>query len=958
MDNLKKLLAHWRSEPSIGGNIVHWNTEQPRPAAFQPLPADIHPAIAAAFARLGYGQLYSHQAQAWDLLKAGQDIAVVTGTASGKTLCYNLPALDALLRDPQARALYLFPTKALAYDQKNELETWVKELGSLRRESTDASENGKEKARSPQFASSPAPFKGKGTGEGVIKVATYDGDTPTHHRSQIRKGARLLITNPDMLHAGILPNHTQWAEFFGNLRYVVIDEMHSYRGVFGSHVANVLRRLSRLLKFYGAKPQFILASATIANPQELAERLIEQPVTVIDGDGSPRGERNFAIYNPPIVDAELGLRASLAQESVRLVSDLLAYDVQTILFGRTRRMVEVMLKTLREQTPNPVPSPLKGGRGLSETKLTSSALDKKGSSIAESNSEHSASTPLPLLQGKGLGDGVSSRKQPAKASTPKNIPAPLSTSGGEEPGVRSSTIRGYRGGYLVSERRSIEAGLRSGELRAVVATNALELGVDIGGMGATVLAGYPGSIAATWQQAGRAGRGADSSAAILVASSNPLDQFLARHPDYLMGRTPEHALINPDNLLILLSHLRCAAFELPFSPGDHFGNIPADQVQEFLQVLTENGELHKSGDKYFWMVDGQPSRNVSLRGMGADTVVIQAQTEEGAQLVGEVEPFGAQWLVHPDAIYIHDGATYFVDKLDLEEHVAYLRPIEADYYTVPKSRTTVSLIEEKNREAVRGGVKHFGELNITQEIIGYDKIQWSGTQRIDGGELDLPPMELDTFGYWLTLDEAAVNDLRERGLWTNDPNEYGPQWNAIRDTVRAQDQYTCQVCGAPENGRPHDVHHKTPFRTFASYKEANRLDNLITLCRVCHRSAETVVRIRSGLAGLSFVLQHLAPLYLMCDPRDLGVFSDPKADFADGAPVVAVFDSMGDAMGFSQRLFEIHDELMRSAYELVRECGCVDGCPSCVGPGGEQGQGSKRETQALLEALIMKVEKS
>ena len=835
MDSISKLLAHWRAEPTVGGNVAFWHQEPARPAAFTPLSQNIHPGLAAAFAKLGYSQLYSHQAQAWDLLQSGLNIAVVTGTASGKTLCYNLPVLDRLLRDKQARALYLFPTKALAYDQRNELETW---LGAI-----DAARD--------------------------VPVATYDGDTPTHHRSHIRKQARLLITNPDMLHYSILPNHTQWAEFFGNLRYIVIDEMHSYRGVFGSHVANVVRRLSRLLKFYGAKPQFVMASATIANPQELAERLVEQPVTVIDRDGAPRGARHFAIYNPPIVDSDLGLRASLIQESVRLVSDLLAYDVQTILFGRTRRMVEVMLKTLREGTKD-----------------------------------------------------------------------------------SAERVRGYRGGYLVSERRAIEAGLRSGELRAVVATNALELGVDIGGMGATVLAGYPGSIAATWQQAGRSGRGADSSVALFVASSNPLDQFLARHPDYLMGRTPEHVLINPDNLLILLSHLRCAAFELPFSRGENFGSINGERVLEFLNVLAESNELHVSGDKYFWMAEGQPSRAVSLRGVGSDSVVIQAETDEGWQLVGEVDRFGAMWLVHPDAIYIHDGATYFVEKLDLDEHVAYLRPIEGDYYTVPKSRSTVSLIAENNNDPVRGGTKHFGEVNITQEIIGYDKIQWSGMEKPGGGELDLPPMELNTFGYWLSLNETTVDDLRERGLWTNDPNEYGTNWNTLRDLVRARDQYTCQVCGLPENGRPHDVHHKIPFRTFTSLKEANQLDNLIALCRNCHRRAETIVRIRSGLAGLSFVLQHLAPLYLMCDPRDLGVFSDPKSDLADGAPVVMVFDQMGDAMGFSQRLFEIHDELMRSAYELVRECGCQDGCPSCVGPGGEQGQGSKRETLALLEALI------
>jgi DEAD/DEAH box helicase domain-containing protein len=665
-----------------------------------------------------------------------------------------------------------------------------------------------------------------------------------------------------------LPNHTQWAEFFGNLRYIVIDEMHTYRGVFGSHVANVLRRLQRVLKFYGVKPQFILASATIANPKELAEKLIEQPVTVIDRDGAPRGPRHFLIYNPPIIDPDLGLRASLFQESVRLVSDLLDHDVQTILFGRTRRMVEVMLKTLR----------------------SSSA-------------------------------------------------------------VKEDQLRGYRGGYLVAERRSIEAGLRSGELRGVVATNALELGIDIGGMGASVLAGYPGSVAATWQQAGRAGRGADAALSLLVASPNPLDQFLARHPHYILQSSPEHALINPDNLIILLDHLRCAAFELPFSKGENFGTVPASDVEEFLRLLTEGGDLHVSGSKYFWMADRQPSREVSLRGAGTESVVIQAKTEQGWKLVGEVDPSGAQRLVHPDAIYIHDGATYFVEKLDLTEHIAYLRPIEADYYTMPQTRSTVSLVEEKTQAAVPAATKHFGELNITQEIYGYIKIQWSGMELPGSGKLDLPPMELNTFGYWIALEDAAVERLRERGLWGNDANDYGPNWQQQRQAARARDAYTCQVCGMTENGRMLEVHHKTPFRTFGAYREANKLENLITLCPNCHRRAETIVRIRSGLAGLSFVLQNLAPLYLMCDPRDLGVFSDPKADFAYGKPAVVIYDQLGNALGFSQKLFELHGELIAAAYQLVRECGCVDGCPSCVGPGGEMGRGAKREALALLEEL-------
>ncbi|MEX1248092.1 MAG: Zn-binding domain-containing protein, partial [Anaerolineales bacterium] len=492
---------------------------------------------------------------------------------------------------------------------------------------------------------------------------------------------------------------------------------------------------------------------------------------------------------------------------------------------------------------------------------------------------------------------------------------------------------------------------RSGEVRGVVATTALELGVDIGGMGAAVLAGYPGSVAATRQQAGRAGRGEAPALSLLIAASTPLDQFLARHPQYILQRTPEHALINPNNLVILLSHLRCAAFEIPFSKGEAFGSVPSQDVEEFLKVLAEGGEVHVSGSKYFWMSEQQPAREVGLRGAGSASVVLQAQTEQGWQLVGEVDPAGAYRLVHPEAIYIHDGATYFVEKLDLTENVAYLRPIEADYYTMPRTRSTVSLVEEKTRVPVAAGSKHFGELNITEEVYGFLKIQWSGTEMPGGGDLDLPPIELNTFGYWVALGDAVVERLRERGLWSNDANEYGPSWPAVRDAARARDGYTCQVCGIPENGRPHDVHHKMPFRTFTSYKEANRLENLVTLCPNCHRRAETIVRIRSGLAGLSFVLQNLAPLYLMCDPRDLGVHSDPKADFAGGKPAVVVYDQMGDALGFSQKLFELHNELMRDAYQLVQECQCADGCPSCVGPGGELGRGSKRETLALLEEL-------
>ena len=747
--------------------------------------------------------------------------------------------LDRLTRDPEARALYLFPTKALSQDQKDELAQWNDALPASQQ----------------------------------VPVATYDGDTPSAARPKVRREARIIISNPDMLHMGVLPYHAKWAEYFANLQYIVIDEMHTYRGVFGSHVANVLRRLKRITRFYGASPQFILTSATIANPIELAKWLTEEKVTLIDEDGAPRGPKHFLIYNPPIVDEQLGIRHSVLQESVRLAEDLLAYDVQTIVFGKARRTVEVMLNYLRESA----------------------------------------------------------------GSSPKKI-------------------RGYRGGYMPRHRREIEAGLRSGEVRAVVATNALELGIDIGGMDAAVLAGYPGSIAATWQQAGRAGRATDASLAALLTSANPLDQFLAKHPDYFFGRSPEQALVNPDNLLILLGHIRCAAFELPFQKGEQFGEVEAEQVLEFLQLLQEAEVLHESNDKYFWMAEGYPAQEISLRSASTDSVVLHAWLEDAWRVIGEIDSSSAHWMVHPQAIYLHEARTYIVEDLDLLENVARLRPTELDYYTEPKSDSTVAVVEETETESATGAQKSFGELSITNQITGYHKIQWYTHERLGVGEVDLPPTELQTSGYWLTLPEETIEALREQGLWSNDPNNYGSNWNAQKKLVRERDKHTCQHCGTPEDGRAHDVHHKIPFRAFDSYEEANRLENLITLCPNCHRRAESVVRMRSGLSGLAYTLSHLAPLFLMCDSRDLGVHADPQAQFADGQPAVALYENIPAGLGFSQRLFELHDELMLRAYELVAECECTDGCPSCVGPGGELGVGSKKETLALLKSLTVRAE--
>ncbi|MGA9349722.1 MAG: Zn-binding domain-containing protein, partial [Anaerolineae bacterium] len=535
--------------------------------------------------------------------------------------------------------------------------------------------------------------------------------------------------------------------------------------------------------------------------------------------------------------------------------------------------------------------------------------------------------------------------------------------GGEGPGPALSRspersegaaegVRAYRSGYLPHQRREIERGLREGRVRAVVATNALELGIDIGGMGAAILTGYPGTIAGTWQQAGRAGRQNEASLAALVASANPLDQFLARHPDYFFGRSPEQALINPDNLLILLGHLRCATFELPFQAGESFGRVEGARVTEFLQFLQEAGILHQSGDKYFWMADQYPAEGVSLRSASPETVVLQARDGDEWTTIGQVDQASAFWMVHPGAVYLHEGQAYLVEELDLEEHIARLWAAEVDYYTQPRRETTVRLLDKFDEVEVCGATKAHGEIAVTSQVIGFRKVKWYTQEQLGLGEVSLPPTELQTTGYWLALTEETVVRLRELGLWTSDPNDYGPNWLAQRDRTRARDGYRCQACRVLEQGRAHDVHHKIPFRAFTSYQQANQLSNLVTLCPRCHHRAELAVRVRSGLAGLSFALGHLAPLFLMCDACDVGVHSDPQSPLADGRPAVVIYDQVPAGIGFSERLFELHDELMARAYELVAACECTDGCPSCVGPAGEDGLGGKRETLALLESLV------
>ncbi len=834
--SLEQLLTFWRHTPQIAENIAHWEQIPARAARRIALPPELHPDLADALQKSGIRELYIHQLACWEQIRRGSNVVVATGTASGKSLCYNLAALDRLLRMESARALYLFPTKALAQDQLSGIRSLLSSGNS---------------------------------GEPVFPAEIYDGDTPRSQRAGVREKARALLSNPDMLHLGILPYHTRWTEFFANLQIVVVDEMHIYRGVFGSHVANVLRRLKRVAAYYGASPQFILTSATIANPVELAEKLIEAPAALVDEDGSSRGRQHFLIYNPPVVNEALNIRRGVVQESVFLAGDLLTYGVQHIIFGRSRRSVELILRYLQEQ-------------------------------------------------------GAESEEGEA--------------------------VRSYRSGYLPVERRAIEQGLRGGGVRAVATTTALELGIDVGGMGAVLLAGYPGTISGTWQQAGRAGRGQDDSLAVLLAAASPLDQYLARHPDFFFGQRHEAARLNPDNLLILLDHIRCAAFEIPFKQGEGFGLVTGEVVGQYLQFMAQGGELTASASQYFWISEDYPAQNVSLRTASARRINLLVDGEPPLT-IGEVDGESAAWMVHPGAVYLHQAESYFVDSLDMEAGVAHLRPVELDYYTEASRQTEVNLLELRARLAVAGGSKSQGEVMVTTQITGFRKIQWFTQERLGDEPLEMPPSELQTTAYWLTLSGETVDALRDAGLWGGDSNRYGAHWHKLREAVRARDGYICQVCGAPEGERGHHVHHKIPFRAFERAEEANRLENLLTLCPNCHQRAETAVRVRSGLAGLSYALGNLAPLFLMCDPSDIQTHADPRSPLGEGAPTVVIYERIPAGVGFSERLYEVHDDLLAAARELVEGCGCEDGCPSCVGPGGELGSGGKTETAAILAAL-------
>jgi DEAD/DEAH box helicase domain-containing protein len=621
-------------------------------AQLAPFPAGLDPRLVTALASRGVEQLYTHQAEAIDHALAGRHTVVITPTASGKTLCYNVPVLDAILKDPASRALYLFPTKALAQDQLAELQAMCETMDAQGTDLVACSDR---------------------SGSPGIGAFTYDGDTPQDARRTIRSRAHLVLSNPDMVHSGILPHHPRWAKLFENLRYVIIDELHAYRGVFGSHLCNVLRRLRRICRHYGSNPVFLCSSATIQNPRELAERLTEQPFELVDKNGAPRGEKFFVFVNPPVVNHQLGIRRSYLAETRRVASEFLKRNLQIIVFAQSRLSTEILTTYLKDDF-----------------------------------------------------EGI--------------------------PGAPEK-IRGYRGGYLPMRRREIEKGLREGAVRAVVSTNALELGIDIGALDVSVMAGYPGTIASTWQRAGRAGRRSGRSAAVMVASSAPLDQFVVRNPSYFFDASPERALIDPDNLHILVDHIKCAAFELPFNPGDTFGR---PDVQEILGILAEQGLVHRADEQapWTWTNESYPADAVSLRSVSSDNFVVVDITTE-TRVIGETDFTSGPSTLHPKAIYIVEGQLFQVERLDFEGRKAFVRSIDCDYYTTAISYAKVTPIDTFAAAAERS----HGEVHVVSRVVGFKKIKFYTNENIGSGELDLPEQQMHTTSYWLTIPSSVMGML-------------------------------------------------------------------------------------------------------------------------------------------------------------------------------------------------------
>ena len=638
---VKDYIAKLKNDPLFMDNVTSWQVMPARQARYGLFPASLDSRVIDALRRRGIERPYIHQSQAIEAALAGRDLVVVTPTASGKTLCYNVPVLDAIMKDEASRALYLFPTKALSSDQVAELYSMIQDIGA------------------------------------DIKAYTYDGDTPASARSAIRQAGHVVVTNPDMLHQGILPNHTKWVKLFENLKYVVIDEIHAYRGVFGSNLANVIRRLKRICAFYGADPTFICCSATIRNPRELAETMTGRSVLLIDENGAPTGERHVVFYNPPVVNQQLGIRAGSIPQTRNIAADLLRAGIQNIVFARSRLTVEVLVRYLKDMVRDPL-----GNAGR---------------------------------------------------------------------------VRGYRGGYLPTQRREIERELRAGRITTVVSTNALELGIDIGQLDACVLCGYPGTIASTWQQAGRAGRRGSVSLLIVVASSSPLDQYIINHPEYFFSQSPERALINPDNLYILLNHMKCAAYELPFQEGESFDGV--EDTDELLGYLRDEHILRQVAGKYYWMAEDFPQAGINLRSATDQNFLIVDITDpKKHRVIGEMDRFTVPMLLHQYAIYMHEGTQYQVEELDFDDKKAYIRRVDVGYYTDADLTTSLKVLDEFDRVDADALTRARGEVLVSSIVTVFKKIAFDTHENLGWGPVTLPELEMQTTACWWALPE----DLEQR----------------------------------------------------------------------------------------------------------------------------------------------------------------------------------------------------
>jgi DEAD/DEAH box helicase domain-containing protein len=742
-----KVVAGLQAKPTE----THVRRIEERPARYAEWPAAVDERLIAVLRKRGIQQPYVHQAKAIENALAGKNNVIVTPTASGKTLCYNAPVLSSILNDSTTRALYLFPTKALAQDQLDELHGMVTDL------------------------------------QADIRTFTYDGDTPADARRAVRQAGHIVLTNPDMLHTAILPHHTKWMQLFEALEYVVIDEVHTYRGVFGSHLANVLRRLRRVCQFYGSDPTFILCSATIANPGELAAALVGDDVELVDENGAPAGERVVVLHNPPVVNRELGIRQSSLKAARDIGAELIRSGIQTIVFAPSRTRVELLLTYLRDALRN-------------------------------------------------------------KPGDPERV-------------------TGYRGGYLPNERRNVERGLRDGTVRGVVATNALELGIDIGGLGASVVTGCPGSLASLWQQFGRAGRSREAALSVLVASSNPLDQFVATHPDFVFEGALEKGLIDPDNLFVMASHLKCAAFELPFTVGEVFGA----NTGELLDILAEDGVVQKAGNRYHWMSEAYPAEQVSLRTASTDNFVI---IEQGPQprVIGECDRPSAPLLIHEDAIYIHRAQQYQVEFLDWENKKAYVTPVSVDYYTDAQLAVELKVLDSFRSEGAAAGRHDVGEVAITFLATIFKKVKLNTHENVGWGKIAIPEANIHTTAYWLTCDENATQGMDRE-------------------------------------------------------------------------------EIASGLSGIGELARNLAPIFCLCDARDIGANVQVRAPSTE-LPTVYLYDMAPGGVGLADKLFEVRERLLEACLALARTCGCENGCPGCVGPQIEPHSPARRSAIRLLEKIL------